>query len=96
VGDPIFAPDVATQKRADRTERAQRSHNAALLKTLCGGEAAQLSAPIQPTRTLATVNEAELHWSMTPDAPDERLRLEAFLGRPEWHQRAACRGGRPV
>ena len=29
---------------------------------------------------------------MAPEAPEEALTLEAFLHRPEWHQRAACRG----
>ena len=39
------------------------------------------------------VNEALVAWLMTaPDAPDERLALEDFLRRPEWHQRADRRG----
>jgi len=38
------------------------------------------------------VNDALLGWLMAPDAPDETLTLEDFLKRPEWHQRAACRG----
>ncbi len=29
---------------------------------------------------------------MAPDAPDERLELDDFLRRPEWHKRGACRG----
>ena len=29
---------------------------------------------------------------MAPEAPDEPLVLADFLRRPEWHQRAACRG----
>jgi len=29
---------------------------------------------------------------MVPGAADERLTLEDFLRRPEWHQRAACGG----
>jgi WhiB family redox-sensing transcriptional regulator len=37
------------------------------------------------------MNEAELGWLMAPGAPGERLTLEDFLRRPEWHQRAACR-----
>jgi len=87
------------RNRADRTERAQRSHNAAFLKARCGVEAAQSSAPIRPTRTLATVNEALVGWLMTaPDTPDERLTIEEFLARPSWHARALCRGapGRPT
>ena len=39
------------------------------------------------------MNEALIAWLMTaPDVPDERLTLDDFLRRPEWHQRAACRG----
>lgn len=39
------------------------------------------------------MNEALIAWLMrAPDVPDERLTLDDFLRRPEWHQRAACRG----
>ncbi len=39
------------------------------------------------------MNEALIGWLMTaPDAPDERLELDDFLRRPEWHQDGACRG----
>ena len=38
------------------------------------------------------MNAALTAWLMTPEAPDEKLTLEDFLQRPEWHQRVACRG----
>ncbi len=38
------------------------------------------------------MNGAEVAWLMAPDVPDERLTLEDFLRRPEWHQQAACSG----
>ena len=39
------------------------------------------------------MNEAELHWlMMVPDADTVPLTLADFLGRPEWHGRALCRG----
>jgi hypothetical protein len=56
-----------------------------------------LANPSRPRypRTLATVNEPLIQWLMAPDAPDETLTLEDFLRRPDWHQRAACRGVGP-
>jgi hypothetical protein len=53
------------------------------------------AAPLQPTHTHGTVNEAELHRLMAPDAADERLTLEDFLRRPDWHGDAVCRGVGP-
>jgi len=38
------------------------------------------------------MNGALVQWLMAPEAEGVRLTLEDFLGRPEWHQRAACRG----
>jgi hypothetical protein len=38
------------------------------------------------------VNEALIAWLMTPEAPALPVTLEELLHRPEWHQRAACRG----
>ena len=40
----------------------------------------------------SAMNEALVDWLMAPEAEGVRLTLEGFLGRPEWHQRAACRG----
>ncbi len=42
------------------------------------------------------MNEALIHWLITPEAPEGRLTLEDYLPRPEWHQRAACRGVGPT
>ena len=42
------------------------------------------------------MNEALTAWLMTPDAPAEPVTLEDFVRRPEWHQRAACRGRGPA
>jgi len=42
------------------------------------------------------MNEALVQWLMAPEAEGVRLTLEDFLGRPEWHQRAACRGVGPT
>ncbi len=33
---------------------------------------------------------------MAPEAPEERLTLEQFLGRPEWHRQASCTGATPT
>lgn len=38
------------------------------------------------------MNEALTRWLMDPEAPDAPVTLEDFLHRPEWHQRASCRG----
>jgi len=38
------------------------------------------------------MNEALIRWMMVPGAEEVPLRLEDFLHRPGWHQRAACRG----
>ena len=38
------------------------------------------------------VNVALVEWLMLPDAPDPAVVLADLLRRPEWHQRAACRG----
>jgi hypothetical protein len=53
------------------------------------------SGPLQPIRTLVSMNEAELHWLMAPDAPEVPLMLEDFLRRPDGHQLAACCGVGP-
>ena len=39
--------------------------------------------PLPPIRTLVSMNEAELHWLMAPDAPKVPLMLEDFLRRPD-------------
>ena len=41
------------------------------------------------------MNEALIGWLMTPEAPATAVTLEEMLRRPEWHQRAACRGVGP-
>jgi len=41
------------------------------------------------------MNGALVQWLMAPEAEGVRLTLEDFLGRPEWHQRAACRSAGP-
>ena len=38
--------------------------------------------------------QARIEWLMTPEAPDPPSLLK-LLERPEWHQRAACRGADP-
>jgi WhiB family redox-sensing transcriptional regulator len=38
------------------------------------------------------VNKALVQWLRAPEAEGVRLTLEDFLGRPEWHQLASCRG----
>jgi hypothetical protein len=48
--------------------------------------------PRYPAIPWPAVNDALVGWLMTPEVPDETLTLEDFLHRPEWHQRAACRG----
>ena len=49
VGDSYFTPDVTTRKRADQTERAQRSHNSRSIfegrSVAWRGEARSLGAP---------------------------------------------------
>ena len=40
----------------------------------------------------SAMNEALAQWLMAPEAEGVRLTLEDFLGRPEWHQQAACNG----
>jgi hypothetical protein len=38
------------------------------------------------------MNDALVPWLMAPRAEGVRVTLEDFLGRPTWHQDAACRG----
>ena len=45
-----------------------------------------------PCSTVEAVNRAEAIWAMSPQASESaQLRLENFLGRPDWHRDAACR-----
>ena len=38
-------------------------------------------------------NEAEVLWSMAPQTTESaQVGLEDFLGRPNWHRQALCRG----
>jgi hypothetical protein len=78
---PPFQDDesYSALSRADRTER----HNAGTTWS---------AAPLQPGRTLANVNEAELHWLMAQDAPDEKLTLEDWVA---WHQQTTPKGVGP-
>ena len=47
----------------------------------------------QPCHTVSKVNDAFVQWLMAPeDGEAPQLDLETILRRPEWHQRAACRG----
>lgn len=41
------------------------------------------------------MNEALIGWLMTPEASATAVTLEEMLRRPDWHQRAACRGVGP-
>ena len=41
------------------------------------------------------MNEALIGWLMTPEASATAVTLEEMLRRPEWHQRAACKGVGP-
>lgn len=45
----------------------------------------------QPGPTIGTVDDALIAWLMIPEAGPMPT-LEDLLRRPEWHQRAACRG----
>lgn len=38
------------------------------------------------------MDETDLRWLMTPEAPDVDELLEELVNRPAWHRRAACRG----
>lgn len=40
----------------------------------------------------ALAEQAVVRWLMTSGLGDELPALEDFIRRPEWHQRAACRG----
>jgi WhiB family redox-sensing transcriptional regulator len=46
----------------------------------------------RPVEPWPAVNEAVTRWLMTTGGGEELPTLEDFLHRPEWHQRAACRG----
>jgi WhiB family transcriptional regulator, redox-sensing transcriptional regulator len=41
------------------------------------------------------MNEALIGWLMSSEASATAVTLEEMLRRPEWHQRAACRGVGP-
>jgi WhiB family transcriptional regulator, redox-sensing transcriptional regulator len=46
--------------------------------------------PVTPPPYSDRMNRAEILWAMTPDAPDVPLTIEELVGRPDWHQQAAC------